>query len=74
MFCFFFISFIQTSVLFAIAMSVTIVSGQFFGSYDNSYRFGYDSSASLDDSSSGSSFGGFGGSRFRDPRQNRGKQ
>lgn len=63
----------QTSVLFAVVMSITLVSGQFFGTFDNSYRFGYDSSASVDDVSGGSSFGSFGGSRLRDPRQNRGK-
>lgn len=64
---------LQASVVFAFIMSVTLVSGQFLGTFDNSYRFGYDSSASLDDISSGSSFGNFGGSRLRDPRQNRGK-
>lgn len=53
-------------------MSSVLVSGQFFGSYDNAYRFGYDSN----------DFGGIGGldqgsggaASIRDPRQNRGKQ
>lgn len=60
-------------------MSVVLVSGQFFGSYDNAYRFGYNS-LSGEDFGSGpfggpGSFGGFGSglSTIRDPRQNRGK-
>lgn len=58
-------------------MSLVLVSGQFLGTYDNSYRLGFDS---LSDDFSGSSFGGsnnfggFGGlASIRDPRQNRGK-
>lgn len=53
-------------------MSLVYVSGQFFGSFDNAYRFGYDSSSSLDDLNSGS-FGGSSLASIRDPRQNRGK-
>lgn len=59
-------------------MSLVLVSGQLLSTYDNSYRFGYDS---LNDDFSGSSLGnlnsfsGFGGglANIRDPRQNRGK-
>lgn len=58
-------------------MSLVLVSGQFLGTYDNSYRLGFDS---FNDDFSGSSFGGsnsFGGlsglASIRDPRQNRGK-
>lgn len=64
-------------------MCLVLVSGQFLGQYDNSYRFGYDS---LSDDFSGSSFGGGANSlgalgngfasglaSIRDPRQNRGK-
>lgn len=55
-----------------------LVSGQLLTTYDNNYRFGYDS---LSDDFSGSSLGGvnsfsgFGSglASIRDPRQNRGK-
>lgn len=55
-----------------------LVSGQFLATYDNSYRFGYDSpSDDLSGSSLGNlnTFNGFGNglARLRDPRQNRGK-
>lgn len=61
-------------------MSIVLVSGQFFGSYNNAYRFGYDSLEN-DFGSAPSSLGGsssFGGlsnslASIRDPRQNRGK-
>ncbi|XP_055322172.1 uncharacterized protein LOC129578094 isoform X2 [Sitodiplosis mosellana] len=63
-------------VLFAISMSLVLVSGQFLGTYDNSYRLGFDS---FNDDFRGSSlggsnsFGGFSGlASIRDPRQNRG--
>lgn len=61
----------QVTVCFAISMSCVIVSGQFFGSYDNAYRFGYDSNdfggiGSFDQASGGAA-------SIRDPRQNRGK-
>lgn len=54
-------------------MSIALVAGQFFGAYDNSYRFGYDNNE-LGGIGSFGSFGGFGGSAssIRDPRQNRG--
>lgn len=56
-------------------MSLVLVSGQFLGTYDNSYRFGYDSLSDDFGGSSGGSFGGFGSglASIRDPRQNRGK-
>lgn len=60
-------------------MSLVLVSGQFFGSFDNANRFGYNS-LSNDDFGSGTfggpgSFGGLGSglASIRDPRQNRGK-
>lgn len=56
---------------FAISMSCVIVSGQFFGSYDNAYRFGYDSNDFGGIGSFGQSNGG--AASIRDPRQNRGK-
>lgn len=63
----------QVTVCFAISMSCVLVSGQFFGSYDNAYRFGYDSN------DFGGGIGAFGqgsggAASIRDPRQNRGKR
>lgn len=56
-------------------MSLVLVSGQFLGTYDNAYRFGYDALGDDFSGSSGGSFGGFGSglASIRDPRQNRGK-
>lgn len=53
-------------------MSCVLVSGQFFGSYDNAYRFGYDSSDFGGIGSFGQVSGG--AASIRDPRQNRGKK
>lgn len=69
---------LQTQVLFAMSMSVVLVSGQFLATYDNSYRSGYDSlTDDFDSNSFGgvNSFRGFGSglASIRDPRQNRGK-
>lgn len=52
-------------------MSLVLVSGQFFGTFDNAYRFGYDS---VGNDFGSSSFGAInsGPSSVRDPRQNRG--
>lgn len=61
----------QVTVCFAISMSCVLVSGQFFGSYDNAYRFGYDSNDFGGISSFGQANGG--AASIRDPRQNRGK-
>lgn len=61
----------QVTVCFAISMSCVLVSGQFFGSYDNAYRFGYDSNEFGGIGSFGQVSGG--AANIRDPRQNRGK-